>query len=270
MARKRAVRKSRKKGGKGVNALFRPENYVSFGYNNQDFGLSTGGADPTLALNDALMNGGAQIQLGTGTNLRLGRHILFTRLLARLCFYNATQTQRVRIVVGKSITSNDASSLVTVNTLTAFIEGNAVMEAPINGGVVGPIDRPINPSSDYIIMHDKIYGTGGETGLNYVSGICRFSCELDIPLNLQRTYDIAGNPDQGSWFMYICTDTASLNQAVYGNVRLDYINQWSFEGIGQGVRSFVDAAGNTIDHWTKSKLAGYVAKAAPYVFGAMS
>jgi len=269
MAKKRLVRKSRKKGGKGVNALFRPENYVSFGYNNQTFGLSTGGADPTIALNDALMNAGAQIQLGTGTNLRLGRHILFTRLTARFCFYNATQTQRVRIIVGKSITSNDASVLNTVNTLTAFVESAAVMEAPINGGTVGPIDRYINPSSDYIILHDKQYGTGGESGLNYVSGICRFFCELDIPLDLQRTYDIAGVPDQGSWFMYICTDSASLNQAIYGSVRLDYINQWSFEGIGKGIRSFVDEAGNTIDHWSKSKLAGYAAKAAPYVFAAM-
>jgi hypothetical protein len=265
--KKRRQRKTRRPRSAIVQK--RPENYLYFGWNGQGFGVSSGGADPTLGYNDYILNGAAQIATGTGTNQRLGRKILFTRLTARMSFYNDTEPQRVRVIVGLSRTSDAISTLTTVNAITSFIEGNAVLESPYQGSVVGPIDKAISPSSDYVILHDQIYANGAKfgtaTSMPFIA-----SAELDIPLMLQRTYDNSGTPDLGDWFMYICSDTASLNQTLHGYMRLEYINQWTWEGVGRGIRGFVSEVGNTVDHVVNSKLVQYANRAAPYVFSAMA
>jgi len=271
MARKR--RTQRKSRGTNVSIQKRPENYLTFGLSGTAFGVSTGGADPTWAANDLILNGGIQIAAGTGTNQRLGRKILFTRLTARLFFENNVKAQRVRVIVGSSRTSDAVARKTTINTITAFVEGNDVMEAVQSGATLGPIDNPINPSTDYVILHDRIYQGGLPSGTawggNATTSVLS-TCELDIPLMLQRTYDTAGNPDLGDWFIYISTDTASLNQFMDGYIRLEFINQWTWEGVGKSIRGFVTNAGDTVDHVVNSKLVQYATKAAPYVFSAMA
>jgi len=247
----------------------RPENYLYFGLNGVTFGLGTGGAAPSWAANDYILNGGAQIVNGTATNTRLGRKILFTRLTARLNFFNSVTSDRVRVIIGVSRTSDAVSTLTSINAITAFVEGNAVLESPLSGAVLGPIDKAINPSSDYTILHDKIYGAGTAGGYNYVSNSSRMVAELDIPIMLQRTYDSTGVPDLGDWFIHICSDTPNNNENVSGYIRLEFINQWTWEGVGRSMRSFVTEAGNTLDHVATSKLAQYASRAAPYVFGGM-
>jgi hypothetical protein len=226
----------------------------------------------SLAFNDALLNSststGTPITLGTGVNNRLGKHIFFNRLVVR---WRVAHYNPFRVIIARNFQDGSAANQLTNSNLTALVESTTVLEgasASYGGsGGYGTMDTMVSPSTDYEILWDHVYGTGPES-IPTSSGPTSTSVEIDIPLNLQRIYTQTPSVDSGGWFIYVCSTEATASScSISGWLRVQYINQFSFEALGKGVRSFVNEAGQTIKHVAQSDFLRYALKAAPYVFG---
>jgi hypothetical protein len=205
----------------------KPECYVGYGLDNVTIGGSTGALGTgSLAFNDLLLNGGTTLQLGTGTTLRLGKHVYFTRLVIR-CYVNNPALGRIRVIVGKNNRESTIGNAATNAALTALIEGADYLESPQQGSVLS-VDKYIAPSCDYTILSDIMLG-GEQAPVNQTTV---FPVELIIPLNLKRTYDQSNNIDQGSFFVYMVATSAPV---IYGYIRAEYVNCWNFEDVANTV-----------------------------------
>jgi hypothetical protein len=279
-AQKGKAPKSTANGKVPVVDISHPENYLSYGYYGNTVG-KTGGAvgSSSLCFTDALMNSststGTQLQLGTGVNLRLGKHIFFTRLVVRLRVASNTAA-RFRLIVARNAQDAVPNTLSTNTATTAFAEGTQILEAPLTtvggAGVFGPIDYMISPSTDWEILHDQIYGNtvglGTGTTMSISAGeVTSTNVELDIPLNVQRSYDNNGVPDAGGWFIYMVTDDAATGTSIAGWIRVQYVNQWSFEGIAKGFGNAFSAADKILSSAVRSTALNALARFVPRVFG---
>lgn len=255
--------------------LQHPENYITSNMKNISFGNTSGAIGTgSLAFNDQLMNTssttGNPIQPGTGVNQRLGKHIYFTRFVCRLRVLSANP---FRVIIGRNQQDGACANLSTNATLTAYVEGAQVLEGcqnNINGsGSGGSIDTWISPSTDFQILHDRVYNRGPESLVleaDVTGDRVSTLVEIDIPLNLQRMYTYTPAADSGGWFFYMCASDPSVTANVSGILKLQYINQFNFEAVGKGVRDFVTEAGRTISHVAGSDLYRYASLLAP-VFG---
>lgn len=238
----------------------RPENYVSGSFNAITIGSAAGSSpNKSLALNESLINNSTNtqnhLQLGTGTNYRLGKHVFFTNLHVKLTA-NCLGGYRIRVIVMRSDKATDVNRTLTQCNLTSTIESGDFLEAPqfalFNAAVVTPVDYMISTSTDYTVCWDKVYGSGywnqdscvptPGTSTNFQQ------IDFDVPLMVQRMYDQAGNPDQGDWFIYFCTNTGAGNVSLTGTIRVDFINQWNFESIGNSVKRAVNVVGDVANH----------------------
>jgi hypothetical protein len=263
-----------------------PENYLSVTMNGVTVGSSTNAVGTgSLAFNDCLMNTststGTHLQLGTGTNLRVGKHVYFTRLLCRfrvLIPCASTNNNILRIIVAKNDRDATIANLTSNTSLTAAVEGPDFIEAaqnyPVGFSSSLPVDYLRSPSSDYTFLHDCMYpktdilATQAEVGSSLVTQ--NFAVELDIPLRLERLYDSNNVVDSGSWYIhFIGGDLTSggYPSYIYGQMRLQYVNQLSFESFGRGIKSAVSMADDVIQHVGKSKALQLFARYAPLVFG---
>lgn len=272
--RPRAARRSRNAAAAPTVDIHHPESYISCNMANLGVGKVSGATGTgSLAFNDQLMNAGTSttgtpIQPGTGTNQRLGRHIYFNRFVARL---RLTASDPFRVIVGVNRADGTLANTTTNTNLTAYIEGQNVLEGAqsniIASGSGGSIDAMISPSTDFEILYDRVFHRSPESLVllaTSTSTAVGTLVEIDLPLNLQRTYTAGGLVDAGSFFIYLCgsdTDTQ-----VSGWMRLQYINQFSFESIGNGICNFTTETGRTIKHVLNSDLLRYTAAAAT-VFG---
>lgn len=243
------------------------ENYLSLGLNAVTIGPSTGAyGTGSLALNDACMYNittPAQIQLGTGTNLRIGKHVVFTRLIVRL-YVNMGGNSRFRCIVAKNDKEAAAANQLTNTALTGFVEGPDIMEPPLQSSVLGPYDNFISPSTDYTILHDKMYGVSGDIPVTSQTLSKQVAVELEIPLMLRRTYQPGGSVDMGSWFIYMASTGST---SAYGTIRLEFVNTWSFESLGRSLNSAIEAADNVLSRATKSPAVHLLARYLPSIFG---
>lgn len=242
------------------------ENYLGLGINNLTIGASTGIIGTgSFAVNDALMNTGSpgHIVLGTDTYKRLGKHLVFTRLIVRL-YVNQPAASRFRMIVGKNQNEGIPANLITNTALTGFVEGNDIMEAPFYGSTLGPFDNMISPSTDYTILHDKMYGTFGDLPMTSSNNTKQVAVELEIPLMLKRTYKGDGTVDMGSWFLYM---SSTGNASAFGTIRLEFVNTWSFESLGRGLTSAIDAADSVLTRASKSPAVHMIARYLPSIFG---
>jgi hypothetical protein len=276
MARK--LKKNQKKmlsrprrGGVPTLSVTKAENYLSYGLTAHGVGNASGASGTgSLAFNDYLLNAGAQIQLGTGVNLRLGKHIFLTRLVVRLSAAMQSDS-RLRVIIAKNTREVLASTATTNTALTAFVEGPELLETPLQidaGALV--IDKMVSPSTDYAILHDCIYGT--DTGCcvsgNGASGFKLRQIDIEVPLALQRTYDNSGNPDMGGWFIYFVTGDGTASHCdLNGYMRVEYVNQWNFESIGRGIQNAITAADGVLTAATSSRAVQAAFRYAPMIFG---
>lgn len=258
--RKRATKRRLKLGAAAptVDANEHPENYIGWSLVNQAVGTSYGsggGIIPSLAFNDAIVNtstiaynsSGVHLQLGTGTNLRLGRHVFFTRLRVRGRITQASGAI-CRVVVVRNSLNDDMANITTMTSLGQLFE-TEIFEIPANGmgTPIGPVDYPIAPSTDYQILYDKNYGAGEGMMIPDAcpAGPRVFALDLDIPLNLERFYTQLGTVDRGDWALYIVsTDTTNIK--IWANCRISYVNQWNFESIRKGVKNMVDTTSGVV------------------------
>jgi len=268
--------------------LNHPENYITIGMNGVSVGSSTGAVGTgSLAFNDQLMNTstgtGVPIQLGTGTNLRVGKHIFFTRLLVRLrvTFPNQSSDNNniLRIIVAKNPRDSTIANLSTNTALTGAVEGPDYLEAPqqypVGFSSPSVCDYFQSPSSDYTFLHDCMYPRTMDTAVLVQSGSgeCTniFNVELDIPLRLSRSYDSSNAVDTGSWYIHFIGQdltSGSSPSFIFGQMRLQYVNQFNFESIGRGIKSAVSTFDDVVQHVGKSAAWPLLLKYAPMVFGA--
>jgi hypothetical protein len=232
MIKKRRT-KARVPRGLPVNSYKSPENYLSYSFAGEAVGAVTAGSpNATIGLNNYIMNGGAQMAMGTGTPLRLGRHVFLTGIRIRLSI-SALVSAPLRIIVGRSPDQDIIAAKTTWNQITSYVESN-ILEAYQQGpSTPNVIYEMIQPSTEYQIMYDKTFGNGIDNVVqpSSVAGntISQF-VDCYVPLLLPQTYDISGNVDKGDWFLYICSN-ASSGTTVSGGFRLEFINQWEWEDI---------------------------------------
>jgi hypothetical protein len=238
-----------------------PECYLSLGFNVNPIGQSYNGATYTsLGFNDYMLNNGAQVSLGTGTNLRLGKHVLFTYLRIRgivqsSSVASAGALNSVRIMVGMNPKDSTLGNLTTAANVAQWVESTEILEAPQNtygGGSIAPLATMVSPSTDYTIMYDRVHlvNTPSIAVGSYQSTNNKQQEFVDIviPLGLERTYNSAGTVDQGSFFAYfVGGDTIASNTAVFvGEIRVDFVNCWSFEDLGTKAFNFLRSAARLI------------------------
>lgn len=248
MARKTKSAKPKTQNRLRVNAAVNPENYIGWGTSALGVGSSALSSPNTaVSLNDYIMNNNAQFQLGSGANLRLGKHIFFTYLRLKLRF-TSTQNQLFRITVGKAAQANKFSVLSTGTTLGSAIEGE-IFEGPLNGGSPLLVDWYTNPSTEYQILYDKTFGVDTPFAMGTSVGYNMTTVDVSIPLMLQRMYDNNGAPDRGDWFLHIASSNAAAgNTVMTGTVRLDFINQFNWEVIPRAIKGTISAADDVLSH----------------------
>jgi hypothetical protein len=233
-----------------VDAAAHSENYLSFGFYNDAIGQSSLSATPSRGYNDLIFNGLAHMPLGTGTNLRLGKHVLFTYLRLRL-FITTSSNNRFRILVGRSQDQDDIAQLNTTTTIAAKIESD-VLEPPLQGA--GPIlcDTMVSPSTEYQILYDKMCGWGTDfTSVENANTQNTMVC-VTIPIMVQRFYKQDGYPDKGDWFLHLSSSNPSAGCYVYGTARMDFINQWDWESIPRAIKTGITYADDVLQHASKS------------------
>lgn len=271
-----------------------PENWLDWGAQQLYIGETTGALGTgTAAFNSALLNTStstpADIQPGTGITSRLGSHVVLTRLMIR-GFFNLTLGARVRVIIFANPRDNLNTAGALSNTqLTAAIEASPFLRAPFKtfggSGTLGPIDNFVDPTCDYTVLFDQMFGAGAlsssqwtsslpiTTGAGVQIGTNICPIELDMDVMLPVMYNNAGNPQTGDLFIYMCSTCPNANtgnlaqpQAYFnGAIKLQYINAVNLEAIGRTIRDFVDEAASTIEYVSKSSLVKYAASAAPYL-----
>jgi hypothetical protein len=260
-----------------------PENYLTLSMNGVTVGSSTGAVGTgSLAFNDTLMNTstntGTHLQLGTGTNLRLGKHVFFTRLLIRLRVstpYSALNNNSLRVIIAKNERDSTIGNATTNTALTGLVEGVDFIE-PTQQFPVGfpnqlPIDYCRSPSSDYTFIHDCLYPQGNvQTVVGTSETSYNYTIELDIPLRLPRSYDSNNVVDTGSWYIHFLggdLTSGGYPSYIWGQMRCQYVNQNVFESLGRGIKGAVSSIDDVIQHVGKSRALQLLAHYAPIVFG---
>ncbi len=258
-----AKNKARKQRGRRTGDIkpfpaSQPECYLSKGFNAQPIGPAYNDATYTsLGFNDYMMNTAAgHISLGTGTNLRLGKHILFTYLRIRglLTCGNATSSAplgSIRIIVGANPKDTTCANLTSAAAVAQYVESTEILEAPLStylGGSIRPWHTMVSPSTDYTILYDRVHMTDHNSIVisPYASPYLAQQEYIDliVPLGLERTYNQSGAVDQGSFFFYmVCSQPSASNTCYFsGEARVDFINCWSFEDLGQKSLNFLRQA----------------------------
>lgn len=196
-------------------------NYVYYSFNNVGIGNSTGVyGTGSLGMNDYLMNNNTAINTGTSVNNRLSNNIYFTTLQARL-FFNLSPLARVRVIVGKT-NDPDLASAATNTAITGLIESTEVLLPNLRGTTLGVVEYFPNTESHVSILADVMLG--GHTSVANNVGLKIVPFEVEIPLNLQRSYDNSGNVDRGSWFIYMVTTDPTLT-TVFGSIKANWAQQ---------------------------------------------
>lgn len=259
MPKKRASKKTAgRRQGPGLKpfAASRPECYLSLGMNAQPIGPSYNDATYTsLAFNDYVLNNSAHIALGTGTNLRLGKHIVLTNLRVRGMLHatgltTSAQPNSVRIIIGRNTKDSVCGNLSTAAAVAQYVESTEILESPTNtylGGTISKWATMISPSSDYEILYDRAHLTDSASLIasSYHSSSYSMrqqqSIDLVVPLGIERTYNSAATVDQGSFFVYFVSAATSASSTAFftGEMRVDFLNAWSFEDLGQKAFNFL-------------------------------
>jgi hypothetical protein len=269
-----------------------PENYIECGFSGTSVGGSTGAANTgSMCWTPALLNNGGEtateIQVGTGINKRLGSHIILTRLLVRM-YATMTGGSRMRLMVVANPRDNlDTAGAMTTNTITtAAMEATPFLRAPtasLYGTAPGLIDYMVDPSCEYQVLFDKMYGPGDHsqsfsTGTlpitgSPVIGSAVVPVELDLDLMLPVMYNASGYPQTGDLMVYVVSSNSNAwagtitypTVQLTGVVRINFVNAVNLEAIGRSIRDFVDEAGDTIEHVSKSPFLRFLQSAAPFV-----
>lgn len=290
------LRRNRKRQGRKGNASSlvkrfdtnHPERWLDWTANNCFIGKSTGVLGTgSAAWNVALLNTDdstvpVEIAQGTANNCRVGTHTILTRLTMRF-YATLTQGSRMRLMIFANPRDNQNTSSSKTNAqLTALVEASPFLIPPAKSfggsGAIGPIDYCMDPTCDYTVLFDRMYGGGSlstafncNTSNNLGSNI--FPIEVDLDLMLPVMYNAVGKPQTGDLIIYMCSTSANgnasniaLSQAqLFGTMRLQYVDALNLEAIGRSIRDFIDEAGNTLEHMSKSSLMKYARMAAPYV-----
>lgn len=249
-----------------VNAAASPENYISYHMNNFAIGINSGASPPSIAFNDYILNNGAHIALGTGTNLRVGKHIYFTFLRLRLQFAVATGSE-VRIIIAKRAKQELFANSTSNAALAALVEGELI-EAPLYGSNQNTSCHFIAPSTEYQVLLDKRIGyctepfTENAQVLGSTSICTNSALNIDLPLNLQRMYNASNTVDQGDFVVWFCaqnylastTSAATIAAQTHGigEMRLEYINQFDWESIPRAIKGTISAADDVFKHASNS------------------
>jgi hypothetical protein len=271
-----------------------PENFIECGFAGTSIGGSTGASNTgSMCWTPATLNqGGAsatEIQVGTGINKRLGNHIILTRLLVR-CYATMTGGSRLRVMVFINPRDNlDTAGGMSTNTiLTGAVENAPFLRAPTNslyGTAPGVIDYMLDPACEHQVIYDKMYGPGDHSGsfdcaslpLTCTSaqpiGSAVVPIELDLDLQLPVMYSSSGYPTCGDLMVYLVSSNSNAwagtitypTVQLSGTVRLNFVNAVNLESIGKSIRDFVDEAGTTVEHVSKSPFLRFLQTAAPYV-----
>jgi hypothetical protein len=261
-----------------------PDHYIDSAFSDEQIGPLSGVAGTgSLAMNMQMLNYDVPIQLGTGPGLRTGQHIIITRLFARL-YLKLSLGCRARVLIMANPRDGFFSgpSMNNNANITAAIESPPYLISPTYGTTYGPIDYMIDPSCEYTVLWDKMYGMGttnlpASTAALPVGTTSTPTClmvpvEIDLPLMLPQMYNAAGYPETGDFVFYIVASSTVgdvavryTNCAMSGTFRLQYVDASNLEAIGKSIRDFVDEAGNTIDYVVKSRFVRQIANAAPFV-----
>lgn len=256
-----------------------PENYLELGLDTLKVGKSSGlFSVGSTAFTMHSLNANSQIGLGTSVNQRLGQHIILTRLLVRLCV-TTTLGARFRIVVVANPRDGTINGIAGNTAQTAFMEASPLLRAPPVGTVIGPIDYPMDPTTDYTVLHDKMYGFGDHsrsfTEHTTVTdempiGSVTTPVELDIDLMLPVTFNNSNVPTSGDFCMYMCSTSPNGFTLydpvcqVWGTVRLQYVNAMNLEAIGRTIRDIIDESDKTIAKARESPFARWLMTAAQF------
>lgn len=238
-----------------VNASKAPENYITYHINAFDIGVSSAATPPSIGFNDYILNSGAHLGLGTGTNLRVGKHVFFTYLRLKLKF-NTLPGQWVRMLVVKATGNENLGNQITNAGVCGVFESD-ILEAPMSGSNPNVADRYLAPSSEYTIVADKTIGFDTPFSVvNVASGdVVQTTVDLTIPLMLQRMYNSSNTVDKGDWSIYFVSNArtpygvAPASAAkVCGQMRLEFINQWDWEAIPRAIKSTISSADDVLAH----------------------
>lgn len=231
-----------------VDASKAPENYLSYNINNFTIGQNHGSTSPSVAFNDYILNSGGHINLGTGTNLRIGKHIFFTYLRLRLFYTAPSSGNRTRIIVGKQAGNATFANIATNGALAAAVEGEVIETTQVGTGPVVS-DEFISPSTEYQILYDKMLMWDTPFSNNIVSpasaatvpGALQASVDLVIPIMMQRMYNVGNSVDRGDWFVWFGSNT-STQVNLQGQIRIEFINQFDWESIPRAIKGTFNAA----------------------------
>lgn len=196
----------------------RNDNYLTTGFQQTIVGQASGAINVgSLCFNDLLLNAGSNIAPGTGINQRIGNKIYFTHMKVRLTVSVPNSANaKFRIIVGKS--TDPKLALQTTNTLaTAYVEGTAVLEAPLTTafGTVPIVSFPLSPGTPFKILHDTTHvNKAGGTASSVI-------VDFTVPLALMRVYDNSAVVTEGSVFCYMVSNSTS-GVIVDGTIKLMY------------------------------------------------
>lgn len=196
--------------------------YLLYGINQIAVGISSGAAGTgSYALNQYLMNGGANIALGTALNQRTGNKIRVESIDLDIVIILAAGVGCKMLVV-KEAGANTLMQDTTNTALTTHLENAAFSMEPVtNGGV--PSGYFYVPAGEkdtvgYQLIKDHKFYAQEPAGSNTY-----FPVRMRIPLNMTQTYNSAGTPLGGDWGIYFVSSSATAaNCTITGSIRMNF------------------------------------------------
>lgn len=195
---------------------------VTFGLSATNVGTQAGILGTgSMAFNDYLMNSGAHIATGTGTQNRLGNKIRLQYLDVDL-FMLLAASNACRIIIGKNRHTSELANQTSNTNLTAVIESPS-------GGVLADKDYGALPIGQkyhfatsevkgFTILKDiKLVGQEPAASSTY------FPVRMRVPLNLDRVYNTQNTVETGDWFIYVVSTGGTCD--VSGTIKLVWTDQ---------------------------------------------